>query len=347
MLLTPTGINISYYHAGREAFAGGERPTKTKLLEGSPAWWRNEGLRDVAAKRPARAKKLVPIYWTRAGDLFSGKPDPYNEAYRKAIEDRERSKRGGGEWGKYEAVAISTATTVLGLLASTGYGAILVAAYELLSLLGQYVLPASSGGWEKLTPLQRQRAQLYGLLPAFEEKRNQTIFASQQIALDVPDLGPHAVNNSLTFGAMESAQIHDQRYPLYIRNCLIRAAYNAEFFRVTHTDDEPVLPAVLINILTKARMWPPPLPPAKPNYFGTPNGVMWKYGGVDDGLPRATDFDKLVLDVQYRILINQYEADIKKFAEISALAIMPRELQELAAATGCIPEPGSAAITLE
>ena len=342
----PTGIDISYYHAGREAFASGERPSSAKLPEGSPAWWRNEGLVDAAAKRPPRAAKLAPIFWTKASVIFSDKPDPYNEAYRRAIEDKERRDRGGGEWAKAQGIVTAASTTVLGLLASTGYGAILVAAYELLSLIGQYVLPASSGGWEKLAPLQRQRASLYGLLPAFEEKRNQTIFESQRIALEVPNLGPQAIQHFPTGSSIQPAQIHDQRYPLYIRNCLIRAAYQAEFYRVTNTEDEPTLPAVLINILQKARMWPPPLPPAKPNYFGVPSGVQWRYGGVSDGLPRETDFDRLVLDVQFKILSNQYEADIKKFAEISGLATMPRELQDMAARTGCIPEPGSPAISL-
>lgn len=342
----PTGINISYYYAGRDAFASGERPSKTKLPEESPAWWRNEGLIDAEAKRAPRVAKLAPIFWTKASILFSDKPDPYNEAYRRAIEDKERRDRGGGEWAKAQGIVTAASTTVLGLLASTGYGAILVAAYELLSLIGQYVLPASSGGWEKLTTLQRQRASLYCLLPAFEAKRNQTIFASQELALDVPDLGPKSVQTFPTGTTTQPAQIHDSRYPLYIRNCLIRAAYSAEFFRVINTADEPILPAVIINILQKARMWPPPLPPAKPNYFGMPNGVQWRYGGVDDGLPRATEFDRLVLDVQYKILSSQYEADIKKFAEISALATMPTELQQLAASVGCIPEPGSPAISL-
>ena len=42
--------------------------------------------------------------------------------------------------------------------------------------------------------------------------------------------------------------------------------------------------------------------------------MQWRYGGLDDGLPRATDFDRLVLDVQFRILSNQYEADITSLA---------------------------------
>lgn len=345
-MVVPTGIDISYYYAGRDAFASGELPSKASLPAGSPAWWRNEGLLDAAAKRRPRAAKLAPLFWTRASDLFSDKPDPYNEAYRKAIEDKERRARGGGEWAKVQGIVTAASTTVLGLLASTGYGAILVAAYELLSLIGQYALPESTGGWEKLTPLQRQRASLYCLLPAFEAKRNLTVFESQRLALEVPDLGTQTIQVFPTGNRIEPPQIHDQRYPLYIRNCLIRAAYQAEFFRVCNTPDEPTLPAVLINILQKARMWPPPLPPARPNYFGVPNGVQWRYGGLNDGLPRATDFDRLVLDVQFRILSNQYEADIKKFGEISSLATMPRELQDMAAATGCIPEPGSPAISL-
>lgn len=76
---------------------------------------------------------------------------------------------------------------------------------------------------------------------------------------------------------------------LYIRNCLIRAAYQAEFYRVTNTEDEPTLPAVLINILQKARMWPPPLPPAKPNYFGVA-GLAGNQPGLISGVAYATCF---------------------------------------------------------
>lgn len=50
--------------------------------------------------------------------------------------------------------------------------------------------------------------------------------------------------------------------------------------------------------------------------WSTERCVRWRYGGVDDGVPRAADFDRLVLDLQFG-----------KLGEISALATMPRERQ--------------------
>lgn len=289
---------------------------------------------DTPNEPPKAQPPKAKIYWTKASILLGARSDPYNEEYAKAIAAKEIDSRtigGSGGGGQAAGAAVAITGTVLSALSSTGYGAILVVAYAVLTLIGKYVIPPSSGGWEKLAPLQRLRAVLYMLTPDFERQRNETVFESQKMDLSVPS------------GVVPD--IHTPQYVMHIRNSLIRGAYNTEFYRVTHTDDEATLPAVIVNILTKAKMWPPPLPPIKPEYFG-PAGPgnanyvdhQWKFGGLTDNMPRSTDAEKMILAVQFRILSSQYEADIKKFNEVASIATLQGEILDLAKRNGCIPE---------
>lgn len=275
-------------------------------------------------------RELVPLYWTTASAIFSDQPDPYNKQYADYVSSQNR--RGSGDVQGAQTAILAVEGTVLGLLSSTGYGAILALAWQILNLIGQYALPPSEGGWEKLLPIQRQIASLYGLTFDFEPKRNQTVYESQKLDLSIPD--PSVPSRP---GAAPVAT--DPKYPLYIRNRLIRAAYAAEFSRVTQIADMPMLPAVLINILNRAKMWPPPLPPFHPKYFGEANGVQWKFAGYGSlTTPIQSETERQVAEVQYRILRGQYETDIRKFSEVSKLAIMNSEVLELAGQNGCIPE---------
>lgn len=278
--------------------------------------------------------KKARLYWTKASILLGGKRDPYNEEYANAIKQREINSRtigGSGTGGQAAAAAVSITATVLGTLSSTGYGAVLAAAYAIITLIGKYAIPPSEGGWEKLSPLQRLRATLYQLLPDFELQRNETIFASQKLDLSIrADVVP---------------DIHTPQYVMYIRNRLIRGAYAAHFYRITHTDDEASLPGPIVTILQKSKMWPPPLPPIMPEYFG-PAGSgnanyikqQWKFGGLADNLPRASEVERLILAAQYRIVAAQYAEDIKKFNEVASLALLRGEVRELALQNGCIPD---------
>lgn len=289
---------------------------------------------DPPKAKTTQADRKAPLYWTKASVLLSAKSDPYNAEYAKAVQQREINGRtigGSGASGQAAAAGVSITATVLSTLSSTGYGAILVAAYAILTLIGKYAIPPSEGGWEKLTPLQRLRATLYQLLPEFESQRNQTIFASQKLDLSIP---PGFVPD-----------IHTPQYVMYIRNRLIRGAYAAHFYRITHTDDEATLPAPIVTILQKAKMWPPPLPPVKPEYFG-PAGPgnanylkqQWKFGGLADNISRASEVERLVVDAQYRIISSQYAEDIKKFNEVASLAILRGEIRDFAMQNGCIPD---------
>lgn len=326
----PGGDDARYYEAGRKAFSDGVKPLSQDPPLHTPAWWVNEGLKDAAAGLPSRSDKdsdLVKLYWTKASLVFSGQPDPYNEAYRKWVEDKERKKRQGGDDSTVQNTLVAVTGTVLSLISSTGIGAVLVAAYEILNLIGVYLIPPSEGGWEKLSALQRQKANLYKLHPSFEGARNQTIWESQHMDLSVPDLGPRVEYRTVGGLAIPSlgtatipAQIHDQRFPLYVRSLMIRAAYAREFRRVTAAEEEPMLPAVVINLLAKASMWPPPLPPEK----------------VDTSAVASEA--RAIYETQFHILSNQYQNDIKTFAAVSSVVTMGRELVELAKKTGCVPE---------
>lgn len=306
---------------------------------------------------PAAPEPFVRLGWTKASVVLSGAPDPYNKAYADFVAARERKGRDLNQIGDGAGGAVvALAGTVLATVAATGFGAVLVAVYELANLIGQYVVPPSEGGWEKLQPLQRQRAILYQLHKDFEPERNKRPYPSQFIDLTVPDLGARQVAAGPSVPGLppqstgtQPAQIHDERYPLHVRNQIIRRAYENHFNRVVGTADEPMLPTVLVNALLKAGLWPPPLPPARPDYFGPPaGGPDWKFRAATLGpaIPMETDFDRQVYEVQYRQLVIAYEADAAKFAELAGLAdIRPDTLAD-AAATGCVPDLASDPIML-
>ncbi len=278
----------------------------------------------------------LSLSWTLASYLFEDKPDPYNAA---AINAAMRDKRAGSDSHELNLLQRGLETAMTLAMASTGYGAVVGIVFELLKLLVNYIVPLSSGGYDKLTTLQRQKGNLYGLLPAFEESRNKRIYPSQFIDLSIHPPG----YPDTTYGGTQPAPSRDSPiYRIWVRNLLIRIAYNNEFKRVVLTEDEPVLPVIMINLLHKNKLWPPPLPPVpirRETYFAqfdASNPARWVYYDL-------TELDQTVLQAEWMELWTLYLADARVFRKAIMGVKFPDDLREMAKKTGCIPEPFSPA----
>lgn len=135
-----------------------------RLLSGPPT--------GTSPPRGGEPEQTLSLSWTLASNIFEDKPDPYNAA---AINAAMRDKRAGSDSHELNLLQRGLETAMTLAMASTGYGAVVGIVFELLKLLVNYIVPLSSGGYDKLTTLQRQKGNLYGLLPAFEESRNKRI----------------------------------------------------------------------------------------------------------------------------------------------------------------------------
>lgn len=304
----------------------------------------------VAVPPPLREVALPSPSWSKASIVLSGQPDPYNQAYANAIGQAEISRRdlGSGTAGAIGTAAIGISTAVIGAISSTGIGAVAVgiatAVYELVA----HLVPASSGGFEKLAPLQRQRAVIYQLLPDFESTRNKNVWTSQHLDLTIPDLGPQTVQGTLpNFSSTKAAQTTDPRYGGYVRNVLIRLMYAFQFSRVCHTDDEAMLPGAAIIAAQQANMWPPPLQPlpltelALRGPAANPANLQWKYFFYQDSLAKL---DQIILNREHAKLTADCLADERSFYDqLSSACMCPSDIEQLAEQSGSIPELGTPA----
>lgn len=310
---------------------------KVKSLLANLGWKEDEISRILGG--PAESSDELALSWTKASIVLADTPDPYNASAINAIL-RDRRLHTDSDVAKVQ----STLETAMSLaMASTGYGAVVGIVFELLKWVLNEIIPLSEGGWEKLPVLARQRIGLYGLHNASESYRNRRIYPSQQIDLNTPGTGYQDTTyggNNLPPRAIDSAE-----YRTWIRNLLIRIAYHAEFKRVTLTSDEPCPPAIVINLLKKNALWPPPLPPIPisredfARQWSAKNQMRFYYYDL-------RSYDQNILKEVYAELWNQYLADAAVFRKVVEILKFPDELRELAQDAGCIPEPFSPASPL-
>lgn len=309
---------------------------KVKLLLANLGWKEDEIARILGG--PAEASDELELSWTKASIVLADTPDPYNAAAVNAIL-RDRRLHTDSDVAKVQ----STLETAMSLaMASTGYGAVVGVVFELLKWVLNEIIPLSEGGWEKLPVLARQRITLFQLHNAFEGTRNKRIYPSQLL-----DLSNGSGQPDTTYGGFSTppGAVDSKEYRVWIRNLLIRIAYHAEFKRVTLTADEPCPPAIIINLLRKNSLWPPPLPPIPISRedFGKQwtdrNQMRFYYYDL-------RGYDQNVLKEVYAELWSQYVADAAVFRKVVQILRFPDDLQQLAQDSGCIPEPFSPASPL-
>lgn len=309
---------------------------QVKLLLAKLGWKEDEIARILGG--PTDAPDELVLSWTKASVVLADTPDPYNAAAINAIL-RDRRLHTDSDVAKVQ----STLETTMSLaMATTGYGAIVGVVFELLKWVLNEIIPLSEGGWDKLPVLVRQRITLFQLHYAFEGTRNKRIYPSQLL-----DLSNGSGQPDTTYGGFSTppVAIGSSEYRAWIRNRLIRIAYAAEFKRVTLTADEPCPPAIIINLLRKNSLWPPPLPPipiSREDFAKQwPDSNQMRFYYYDLG-----SYDQTVLKEVYAELWSQYLIDAAVFRKVVQILRLPDDLRQLAQDSGCIPEPFSPASPL-
>lgn len=300
--------------------------------------WKEEEIARILGGPPDPNEELS-LSWTKASIVLADQPDPYNAAVVNAIM-RDRRLRADPDVAKVQ----STLETTMSLaMASTGYGAAVGVVFELLKWVLNEIIPLSEGGWEKLPVLARQRITLLQLSNSFEYLRNRRIYRSQQI--DLSNIGRGYPDTTYGGYNQPPAATDSKEYRTWIRNLLIRIAYHAEFKRVTLTADEPCPPAIIINLLKKNALWPPPLPPIPvkredfARQWSEKNQMRYYYYDL-------SGYDQKVLTEVYAELWTEYLIDAAVFRKVVQVLKFPDDLRELALEGGCIPEPFSPASPL-
>lgn len=288
---------------------------------------------------PAPVPESAPplkLSWTRASVALGDAADPYNpdvEALTIALNQRRPLDPASTAGALYNGIrSIIGAVPIVGQIVNLGM--------TLFDFVGPLVVGPSSGGWRDLSILARQRAVLYQVVPAFYERRRP--FRSQQIDPTAPIDKP--IRYAGTGIAMPEEE-YSRLYRAWLRRFLQTRRYEAEFFRIVHTLDEVCLPAVVMELLFRDDVWPPPLEPMPPRaaefrarYANTQNPLA-SYN-FDES---AIDFDNPITREVFEQLAFEYRDDAERFANRIANVAIPAELLWLADNAGSVPRLGSRA----
>ena len=282
----------------------------------------------AAAPTSAETSAVPPLSWTKASAALSGAADPYNPELEKLTIERNQNRK--LDPSSAAADLYNGIRTVIGLIPV--FGQVITLGMALFDWLGPRIVGPSSGGWNSLPILARQRAVLYQLTPDFYGKPRP--FPSQQIDLSAPADKPER-----PFGVYVPEEVYAQQYRAWLRRFLQTRMYEAEFFRVTRTADEVMLPALVMELLYQEGLWPPPLEPMPPRladfqsrFVGTQNPAA--FYSFDD---RLIDQDNPLTREVYEQLLREYQGDAQRFAARLAQLVMPAELEALAEDAGCVP----------
>lgn len=283
---------------------------------------------------PSVPEATPQLSWTKASVALAGAADPYNPELEKLTIERNQNRK--LDSSEAAGMLYNGIRTVIGLVPVVGQ--IISIGMALFEWLGPRIVGPSSGGWNNLPILARQRAVLYQLTPDFYGKPRP--FPSQQIDLSAPADEP-----ARPFGVYVPDEVYAPQYRAWLRRFLQTRMYEAEFFRVTRTEDEVMLPVLVMELLFQEKLWPPPLEPMPPRladfqarYRGTPNPAAYYY--FDDSV---IDHDSPLTREVYEQLVREYQEDAHRFAARLAGIEMPSDLQALADSAGCVPRLGSPA----
>ena len=274
------------------------------------------------------------LSWTKASVSLAGAADPYNPELEKLTVERNQNRK--IDPSSTPGLLYNGIRTVIGLIPV--FGQIINLGMALFDWLGPRIVGPSSGGWNNLPILARQRAVIYQLTPDFYGKPRP--FPSQVIDLAAPADKPER-----PFGVYVPDEVYEQQYRAWLRRFLQTRMFEAEFFRVTRTADEVMLPALVMELLYQGGLWPPPLEPMPPRlaehqarHANGQNPAAFYY--FDDSV---IDHDNPLTREVYEQLVREYQDDAQRFAVRLAQLEMPAELRELADHAGCVPRWGSAA----
>ena len=288
------------------------------------------------AAEPAATPALESVAFTKASLALANQADPYNpelEALTVYLNQHQKIDPNSAAGALYNGIrSFIGAIPIVGSIVNIGM--------TLFEFIGPLVVGPSSGGGRDISILARQRAVIYQLTPSFYDKPKP--YKSQQIDMRAPLDKPA---RSVGFGVQMPQEEYDRQYRAWLRRLLQTRRYEAEFFRVTRTLDEVMLPAVVMEFLYREGAWPPPLEPMPPSaaefrarYQYSENPLKNYY--FDDG---AIEHDNPVTREVWEQLAAEYAEDAQMFSARIARVQMPPDLEWLAVNAGSVPRWGSPA----
>lgn len=282
------------------------------------------------------------LQWSLASLVLAGGEDPYNPAERlqafvarnsgKAREARLAGDKDVG--GLFSFIRSETASSTAGFAIVN----------DIANWIGDQINKDNHGGFDDLPLLARQRIALYEITPD-QYSVDSTKWASRKVPLGYPpNAGPRlpqqVPDQSEYRRAVEAA------VEAWVEYRMRSLGYAAELLRISRTADEPMLPAVVIRLLSEAKEWPPPVEPVPLDFmsfrrrFRPPHPLAdWSY----------VDFDQAILQFPEACKRAEqkaaaaYASDAAAFADRIAAIEMAADIRELCTSSGCIPELGSRA----
>lgn len=297
----------------------------------------------------------VVIRWTKASVVLEGFPDPYNAEVAEEVQRQKLRATPEGAVGTVQTVI----RTGIGLIPVIGQ--IFNLAYEFFNWLGGF--NTSKGGFDGLPKLVKQRIMFYKLGPnppripprpvpsdflKYSDTYNE--FGAGTGPFPEPRLGTE-------YKKIEDPQKkYEAVLEWYFGHFLYLGAREAEFTRITRTDDEVCLPAVVCNYLYEKGLWPPPIEPLPLSDadFEARYGVNakarhahpfidWAIKGYVGAVYRGQPGDiEIARRVRARLQAD-YEKQAAAFRAAIDGIVMPPDLAPMAVDSGCMPRYGSAA----
>lgn len=296
----------------------------------------------VQSIKPASlaAPMAVTLYWSKASIVLNGLPDPFNPEIAKA----EREARAGRVDPAVGQVVDIAKKVIFSVPVVGQIGAIVYYLFD--TFIGPLVRAMNHGGFDDLTPLARQRALVYGLLPS-QYSASKSKWASQRIP--VPYAYKRSTANVLTTPGSTSTGIEAGNEAIaeqYAYDACRWTAMAAELFRVSQVPDEPMLPILVINLLYEAQEWPPPVRPVPLSFVEFRRRYLPPHPLATWGYDDLSQVTREYPDAAARGAARA-EADYAKDAQVFASRVreiyLTAELGALAREAGCIPELGDLA----
>ncbi len=317
------------------------------------------------------AKEAAPedlkFYWNKASIVLSGSDDPYSPTLASYANAKARFARDSSAWGQAVNSGISVMLGAFGA-AVPGAGIAVAGAGLILGFFDWATKSEwyeSSGGFEKLSILIKQKLFIYKLGPY---KSRTGPFYSQTWEIEAPTTRPQRYRPGGIIVAQTETQDREYRdqFAKWVRRVLVSTRKDAEANRMVQSYDEVMLPPVIIVGLSKNNMWPPPLEPISRNpldpdyvghyldgnyakYYFSSLTTQHEYKNIiqNSDPPEWRKIDEEIADRVYAEIRDQYLKDAALFSQITTqvnwkfgdyIDMLPQ-----AQTQGCVPAVGTPA----
>jgi len=264
----------------------------------------------------------MALTYQRASVVLSTVPDPA----RPAAEGVARNKQLIAASTEGKAIQAWQGAVITAASAAVPYaGPILAALWTIFDAVGAEIQKSSSGGFDRLPLLVKQRGLIYGVLS--KEPTKDSFYRMQRFEV-IPE---RAVS-----------EYTDAEYEKYVRQYLVTRPRGQQWDRIRNTPDEPMLPVEAINKLYNMRLWPPPLEP----WPLTVEDWRRSYDKYAKWTIYTNAIDlrrKAINEKVYRQLLTEYAEDAQLYRKAIADVAWTPDMIALAATSDMMPPLGTLA----